>query len=59
MVAKYVNKKNVSKPRVLVINALLHSLAALAANLTAEFDVSGIRPRLGGLPHLETFTRQI
>ena len=58
MAAKYVNKKNVSKPRVLVINALLHSLAALAANLTAEFDVSGIRPRLGGLPHLETFTWQ-
>ena len=23
-----------------------------------EFDVSRIRPRVGGLPHLETFTRQ-
>ena len=31
MVAKHVNKKNAGKPRVLAINALLHSLAALAA----------------------------
>ena len=31
MVAKHVNKKNDDKPRVLVINALLHSLPALAA----------------------------
>ena len=30
MVAKHVNKKNAGKPRVLVINALPHSLAALA-----------------------------
>ena len=30
MVAKHVNKKNAGKPRVLVINALLHSLVALA-----------------------------
>ena len=30
MVAKHVNKKNAGKPRVLAINALLHSLAALA-----------------------------
>ena len=30
MVAKHVNKKTVGKPGVLVINALLHSLAALA-----------------------------
>ena len=29
MVAKYANKKNAGKPRVLAINALLHSLAAL------------------------------
>ena len=35
MVAKHVNKKNVGKPRVLVINALLHSLAALAATFSA------------------------
>ena len=31
MVAKHVNKKNAGKPRVLAINALLHSLVALAA----------------------------
>ena len=36
MVAKHVNKKNVGKPRVSVINALLHSLAALAATFNAE-----------------------
>ena len=35
MVAKHVNKKNDGKPRVLVINALLHSLAALAATSSA------------------------
>ena len=36
MVAKYVNKKNAGKPRVWVINALLHSLAcALAATFSA------------------------
>ena len=57
-IAKYVNEKNAGKPHVLVINTLLHSLAALAANLNAEFDVSGIRPRLGGLPYPETFTWQ-
>ena len=31
MVAKHVNKKNAGKPRVLAINALLHSLVAVAA----------------------------
>ena len=31
MVAKHVNKKNAGKPRVSAINALLHSLVALAA----------------------------
>ena len=31
MVAKHVNMKNAGKPRVLAINALLHSLVALAA----------------------------
>ena len=31
MVAKHVNKKNAGKPRVLAINALLHSLVTLAA----------------------------
>ena len=35
MVAKHVNKKNAGKPRVLAINALLHSLAALAAIFSA------------------------
>ena len=35
MVAKHVNKKYAGKPRVLAINALLHSLAALAATLSA------------------------
>ena len=49
MVATHVNKKNAGKPRVLAINALLHLPAALAANLNAEFDVSGTRPPLGGL----------
>ena len=32
---KHVNKKNDGKPRVLAINALLHSLAALAATFSA------------------------
>ena len=31
MVAKHANKKNAGKPRVLAINALLHSLVAVAA----------------------------
>ena len=35
MVAKHVNKKFVGKPRVLAINTLLHSLAALAATFSA------------------------
>ena len=36
MVAKHVDKKNAGKPRVLVINALLYSLAcALAATFSA------------------------
>ena len=28
----------------------------IQSNRQNEFDVSRIRPRLGGLPHLETFT---
>ena len=35
MVTKLVNKKTVGKPGVLAINALLHSLAALAATFSA------------------------
>ena len=35
MVAKRVNKKTVGRPGVLAINALLHSLAALAATFSA------------------------
>ena len=64
MVAKHVNKKNAGKPRVLAINALLHSLAALAATFSAvdnyskplpkwilrEFDEPRIRSQPGGLP---------
>ena len=39
MVAKRVNKKNTGKPRVLAINALLHSRTALAATFSAvAFD---------------------
>ena len=32
---EHVNKKNAGKPRVLAINALLHSLGALAATFSA------------------------
>ena len=35
MVAKHVKKKNAGKPRVLAINVLQHSLAALAATFRA------------------------
>ena len=35
MVAKHVNKKNAGKPRVLAINALLHSHFALATTFSA------------------------
>ena len=35
MVAKHVNKKNAGKPRVLAINALLHSLAVVATTFRA------------------------
>ena len=35
MVAKHVNMKNACKPRVLAINALLHSLAVVAATFSA------------------------
>ena len=35
MVAKHINKKYAGKPRVLAINALLQSLAALAATVSA------------------------
>ena len=34
LVAKHLNKKNAGKPRVLAINALLHSLVALAATFS-------------------------
>ena len=34
MVVKHVNKKNAGKPRVLAINALLHSLVALVATFS-------------------------
>ena len=34
IVAKQVNKKNADKPRVLAINSLVHSLAALAATFS-------------------------
>ena len=34
MVARHVNKKNAGKPRFFVINALLHSHAALAASFS-------------------------
>ena len=35
MVAEHVNQKNAGKPRFFVINALLHSLAALAESFRA------------------------
>ena len=35
MVAEHVNKKNAGKPRILTINALLHSNVALAATFSA------------------------
>ena len=35
MAAKHINKKNAGKPRVLAIDALLHSLAALTATFSA------------------------
>ena len=35
MVAEHVNKKNAGKPLVFAINALLHTLAALAASFRA------------------------
>ena len=61
LVAKHVNKKYAGKPRVLEINTLLHSLAALDANFSAVdfhcyISLMMQRHRLGGLPHLETFT---
>ena len=55
MVAKHVNKKNATKPRVLAINALLHSLAAVAETVSAVAFYF-YRPRVGRLLHLETFT---
>ena len=39
MVARNVNKKNAGKPLVLVINALLHSLAALTATFSAVISI--------------------
>ena len=34
MVAEHVNKRNAGKPRVLTVNAFVHSLAALAVTLS-------------------------
>ena len=42
MVAKHVNKNNAGKLRVLVINALLQSLAARAATFSAATDESDL-----------------
>ena len=56
MVAKHVNKKNAGKPRVLAINALLHSLAALTATFSAVafycYLYDAKPPPKGGLPQL-------
>ena len=68
MVAKHVNRENAGKPRVLAINVLLLLLQPLVLWLSIvtfnndakplpkwilrKYDVSQIRPRLGGLPHL-------
>ena len=35
MVAEHVNKRNAGKPRVLAVNAFVHSLAALAVTFSA------------------------
>ena len=40
MIGEHINKKNAGKPRVLAINALLHSLAALAAIFSAVAFIS-------------------
>ena len=40
MIGEHINKKNAGKPRVLAINALLHSLAALAAIFSAAAFIS-------------------
>ena len=72
MVAKLVNKKNAGKPRVLAFNALLNSLAALAAtfNTVAFYFLPLIMMQGHGQsefclnlmdhesPHLEKFTWQ-
>ena len=42
MVAKLLNKKKADKPPVLAINALLHSLAALAATFSAVAFYEGL-----------------
>ena len=61
MIGEHINKKNAGKPRVLAINALLHSLAALAAIFSAAAFISDsvvttifgkIWSRLRGLPGL-------
>ena len=61
MIGEHINKKNAGKPRVLAINALLHSLAALAAIFSAAVFISDsvvtiifgkILSRLRGLPGL-------
>ena len=69
MVAKHVNIKNVGKPRVLLLllQPSVRWISIVTFNNDAkppprwilrEFDVSRIRSRLGGLPHLETLTLQ-
>ena len=40
MIGEHINKKNAGKPRVLAINALRHSLAALAAIFSAAAFIS-------------------
>ena len=44
MAAKHVNKKNAGKPRVLAINALLHSLVTLAASFSATLNFNDGKP---------------
>ena len=60
LLAKHVNNKNTGKPRVLAINALLHSLLTFNNDrkpppkwILWEFGGSRIRPQLGGLPTLK------
>ena len=72
MVAKHVNKNNADKPFVYIRLLLLLKPSVMWLSIVTfnndakpppmwilrKFDVSRIPPRLGGLPHLETFTWQ-